>query len=549
MPFRALVLTTQVDALIPGLPKVEMLHGEIGNDESAEVRLAIHKRGYVIYKWVTDSDTPGTLASMFFVARCEERLVYALMSHLRLGKIGPGDAAYAATRPGMTLSLPDFIAHVAAVQQDLHDLLFNFGKTGHQTTLVFEMLGFSQTDMFDGKLVRTFRNQVLIFSCGNFRRLVLRLIAWPYKLWILLGPFDEETKRTCAQQFIRALLCDLPFFCRRLRVLFPTVDDMMGPVVRAIVMVWLWTLIWSIYRCEWQHSAFKAAAFSEGAGRKEDTVAREHFLRRVLAAHKHQGLFVSQQDKEMHEQQKRAGRKQKPPRQQPFLQTLKLANDGVSPDNTAALTSQVFALLDAADGPSALAIADGQPDAVDNEDEDPPKGSGRGGCPLQEFMRASLHSCKRTAGPDQRKSNGRLTQDAIDNVYKDCREKFKDPEVRRQFQNHYQDIVKKRKSAGDKPLATAVRHQCCCNASHWGAGTGTEPVHTQYLVAFAQDRQKENRPHNFLSSFQLSTFNFQLSTFVLGALGQLAGCVKKLGSLGAVLGPSWASSRASHSHF
>jgi hypothetical protein len=435
------------------------------------------KIAYRIYKWLSDDRTKWQMVSMVLVVRQEERLSYAFMANTE-------DATNKKRIPGMSITIDELEGLVDDIQAQLLDLLFGFGEPDHISTLLFEMVGVEIDSLFENKeLMLYYRRQVKVFSAGNLRRLVLKLKAWPLRLRFLRSKYSIETRTSCATAFVDAPECDLSVLCRRLRSMFPTVRDLLGPLVEAIIENWLKCLIWTIFKSEWSHSAYRGGAASEGGGRCSDFIARDHFLRELCKVHEERcnenplksasslgrsGLWRSNQG------EKRAM----------FLQTLKLKNDGLPQitDVPAEPVQQHDSLVVLPIKTDDSAPADGTAPAVVH------RKSGSGGSPLQAYMRDSLKSLKRTAGSDARNPNGNLSKAAMEQMYEDCRKRFvEDPSLRAAYQQKHDAQVKARKEKkDDAPAALQVRDDCC-NSSHWAAGLRNMPISPAFFTQYSKD--------------------------------------------------------------
>lgn len=124
------------------------------------------------------------------------------------------------------------------------------------------------------------------FSAGLFRRFILKLNTFPYRLWVLADEAcDADARATTATEFYVKPTCCLGFFGQALRRLFPDAATLLSTFGRTTVATWLRTLTWSIYGCEKEHASCRRLLQGTGPSRSWTLCARERLLESSRTVH------------------------------------------------------------------------------------------------------------------------------------------------------------------------------------------------------------------------------------------------------------------------
>lgn len=95
---------------------------------------------------------------------------------------------------------------------------------------------------------RSFRRNMIGASVGVYRRLVLRLTAFPLRLWVVAEPTaSRQVQEDVAQQFLALPECCLGVFGRKLKELCPSPAALLSPLGLVVIGTWLRSQHWSIY--------------------------------------------------------------------------------------------------------------------------------------------------------------------------------------------------------------------------------------------------------------------------------------------------------------
>lgn len=173
----------------------------------------------------------------------------------------------------------ELVEQVARAMGALLTFLSRWQDAESDSSALLRAMGVCDSAFTEQTSMRFVRRQCLGFSVGLYRRFVVRLRSFPYRLWIVAdGTFRENLCQSTAEAFFREPPCCVGFFGQRLRQLCPDVKALLGPLGRTTIATWLRTLVWSIYQCEKEHTSCRRLLLGAGPSRSWTLCARGRLL-------------------------------------------------------------------------------------------------------------------------------------------------------------------------------------------------------------------------------------------------------------------------------
>lgn len=235
--------------------------------------------------WLTRPASRMQIGVLFVLVQGLDRIMYFLMG----GNTRDGARS---RRPGTTprheepLPCRELLEHVSAAMASFLLFLQQWQEAGAPTTVLLQAMGVADSELAAESTWRFARRVCLGFSSGLFRRFVLRLSAYPYRLWVIAdGTFPAEVCQAEADGFYQIAPCCAGFFGRRLRRLLPDSAALLSPLGRTCLATWLRTLVWSVYGCEKEHASCRRLLLGSGPSRSWTLCARERLLEMARTIH------------------------------------------------------------------------------------------------------------------------------------------------------------------------------------------------------------------------------------------------------------------------
>jgi hypothetical protein len=177
------------------------------SDYSAKNRLRLLR----IVKTLCNEQTLWILAIMTVTLAPVEALQYALLGHRR-NRASLSDLVHPTRSP------------IAIASGELLDLAIRFED---DRTSKWQLLSLLGGDLGNAEVRRASRKHLLQLSAGLTEIFELRLSQAPYRLaWLAYDEIQTEAKREIAKEFIAGPTDCASYWCRQLKVLCPTVEDL-----------------------------------------------------------------------------------------------------------------------------------------------------------------------------------------------------------------------------------------------------------------------------------------------------------------------------------
>lgn len=235
--------------------------------------------------WLGNPSTRLHIGVLCMLVKIVDSIMYFLMG----GNTKDGARS---RRPGTTprteepLPFRELLEQVSGVAHKLFAFLSHWDDSESDAGALLRMMGVDDAGMASDTTLRFARRHCLGFSVGVYRRFIVRLRSFPYRLWVIAdGSVDQRCCSDVAAEFLRQPSCCIGFFGQRLRELCPDVASLLGRLGRATVATWLRTLVWSIYQCEKEHASCRRLLLGAGPARNWTLCARERVLERSRVVH------------------------------------------------------------------------------------------------------------------------------------------------------------------------------------------------------------------------------------------------------------------------
>lgn len=215
---------------------------------------------------------------MLLLVNILDTLMYSLMGG---NAPGAGASRRPATLPKLEAPLPfrDFLEHVRGCCGKLLAFLEEWCAPEANSTALLQGMGVDQVGQSTSEALLFARRQCISFSAGLYRRFVLLLSSFPWRLWVLKdGSFDDAVCKDVADELFRERGCCLGWFGRRLRAFLPDAEALLSPLGRATLSTWFRTLVWTIYGCEKEHGSCRRLLHGAGPSWSWTLAARERLL-------------------------------------------------------------------------------------------------------------------------------------------------------------------------------------------------------------------------------------------------------------------------------
>lgn len=167
--------------------------------------------------WLARPVTRLQVGVMFFLTSMLDSVMYHIMG----GQTADGARS---RKPGTTPRLDEplptngLIAEVRSCLARLADFLAGWSDDSCAPAVVLDAMGASAAARSSPESLRFVRRQCLGYSAGVFRRLALRLAAFPAQLWVLAdSTVSEQVRRAAATTFFELPPCCVGAFGRRFR--------------------------------------------------------------------------------------------------------------------------------------------------------------------------------------------------------------------------------------------------------------------------------------------------------------------------------------------
>lgn len=247
-----------------------------------------HARVHKVQAWLSGKNTKLQVTILCFITQNFDSLTYFLMGGEREGD---GESR-APRRPGTLpkceepIPLGELVTRVLRVQAGFAKLLLTWAADGAPHQALLDLMGFTPEDVSRDDSLRFVRRHCVGFSAGTYKRIEVRLRAFPLRLAVLLNDQVPPPERVAiAEEFLSMRSCCVGPFGARLQQLFPTVAELSSPCARATLSVWLRSLLWTTYACEREHASVRRLCHSAGQGRNFTLIARERLMESVRTVH------------------------------------------------------------------------------------------------------------------------------------------------------------------------------------------------------------------------------------------------------------------------
>lgn len=250
----------------------------------ADWQLEHSVRNQKLHRWLGCLETPYQVAGVLLTTTVLDRLVYDLMGGNSDAPKRPGTLA----RAEQPIQIKLLLTEVRDCRGRVLHMVQGFLSESSPSRELMSAMGVPPAVATSPECSRFLRRLVLGMSCGVFRRLEIRLSAWPYRLWTLVDPqATAETKGDVARALFAALPCCLGFFAHRVRNLLGTEAALCGTFGQLVLTMWLRTLVWSIYGCEREHGSIRRLVNGStlGPARNFSLPARERILEETRNIH------------------------------------------------------------------------------------------------------------------------------------------------------------------------------------------------------------------------------------------------------------------------
>lgn len=253
-------------------------------DSDMQIKHTVRKQK--VLEFLSRQQTPWELVAMFSTVGSLDKLVYFLMRGGEQQARKPGTLAKAE----QPIPMRELLGEVRLCRSELLKVLQDFDEPGSNLRTMLAGVGCSESEANSEACKKFFRRLCLQMSSGVFRRFELRLAAFPYKLWILADREASEIERQqVADEFLSMPKCCIGYFGTRVRALFDTRELLLGPKCKLVIMVWLRTLVFSIYACEREHASVRRFLCGQGPGRSFSLVVRDRMLECTRTIHVERG--------------------------------------------------------------------------------------------------------------------------------------------------------------------------------------------------------------------------------------------------------------------
>lgn len=234
--------------------------------------------------WLGRSATRVHIGLLLLLVRILDGIMYFLMG----GNTKDGARHRRPSTPRTEEPLPcrELILAVGSSLSQLWFFLERLGNAESDSSALLSAMGVDEEQLGSETTLRLARRICLGFSAGLFRRFVLRLSSFPYRLWVIAdGTCDEQVCQEVVGEFFGASTCCLGFFGQRLRQMFPTPADLLSTLGRTTVATWMRTLVWSIYTSEKEHASCRRLLLGSGPARNWALCCRERVLEHARTVH------------------------------------------------------------------------------------------------------------------------------------------------------------------------------------------------------------------------------------------------------------------------
>lgn len=251
-------------------------------DSDAQVQHRVRKAK--VAAWLRRTETPWQIAVVFVTSTVLDKITYFLMtggegsSPTKLGSIAKAEEP---------IDMGKMWRLTSSSRHAYLKLLSDVQDPGSLVRRLFRGMGVSDDIVTSPACLTFLRRHALKMSAGLFRRFELRLGSFPYRLWILTDDAaGDEVKRRTVEEFHSLSSCCAGWFGSQLKRLFPTKEDLAGPLAGLCIMTWLRTLIFSTYGCEREHASVRRiVGGAVGPARNFSLVARERVMECTRAIH------------------------------------------------------------------------------------------------------------------------------------------------------------------------------------------------------------------------------------------------------------------------